>query len=377
MGYSHNLLAHRAAGVLLRQLQTGSAAWATPRLTSATTYWHGMADWPRPDIACEDQATSSALAVEFKPPGQGKREYVTGLGQAVTYLRSFEYAAMVVPKRAGDGFDIAAYLRDLLSEDYAASLPLALFAYDRDPGNAGDLAALVHLRSRPGPAPSVPRAPGRKVFWAYWRDLSQHDAFSILNDLDAGRAQSFEKAYKRFWDTRMVRGKALTWEGRPRKRKRPAARSYKAERLNAFLSLRHIGVLNPTGVLTEDGLRLVRLGKIYEPDSVSFMRHLARLILEAGRHIELMFWVDEQQREIPARRKKRASDYYHSLDMGLQDAGIIPRAPRARPKASFLRDEQKLWNKLGLLAPAGRGRYFHSGLGLAFNWRAIVSVLGE
>jgi hypothetical protein len=376
MNFEHNLLAHAAGKLILRQLQGGAAPWATPRLTRTCGYWQGIADWPVPDIALQDTTTGATLAVEFKPPGQPKREYVTGLGQALTYLSSFEYSAIVLPSKSADGFEIASYLHQNLQEPCAVGLPVALFVYERNPGDETDLRPLLGLRERPGIPPPPPSNVGRKVFWAYWRDLSQYDLFTLLQAMDASDAANpYKYAYRRFWTKKMAVGLAQTWEGRHRKPRARNSPSYKSERLNAFLSTKHIGVVTSEGRLTEEGIALLRQGKVYGPSSVSFMNTLGRLVLDRGRHLDLILWVEEQQRGISRRRKRSAADFYHGLDLCLQSAGIIPRAPTRRPKPTFLRDEQKLWNKLGLLVPSGRGGYFHAGLGIAFNWRAIISIM--
>jgi len=153
MGVEHNFMAHKVSSLLLHQLRSGNAgAWATPRLSTKSTLWQGIADWPKPDIAFEDRTNNSSFAIEFKPPNQPKREYVIGLGQAITYLNDFEFSGLVVPKRTGDGFEISNYLFNILDRDLA-ELPLALFAYDRDPN---DLTILQPL--------SPPRIPGLPLF---------------------------------------------------------------------------------------------------------------------------------------------------------------------------------------------------------------------
>lgn len=76
MSYSHNLMAFEAGESLLGAVRSGNAPWSGGRLTSQTTHWPGVMDWPVPDRIFEDSA-GTTLAVEFKPPGQQKREYVT------------------------------------------------------------------------------------------------------------------------------------------------------------------------------------------------------------------------------------------------------------------------------------------------------------
>ncbi|MBM3302344.1 MAG: hypothetical protein FJY85_20625 [Deltaproteobacteria bacterium] len=325
----------------------------------------------------EDRTTKSSLAVEFKPPGQPKREYVTGLGQSLTYLRDFEFSALIVPEQTEDRFPIADYFKECLEEEYATQIPIGLFAYAKDPSNPGDLHALVPLRNRSKPLNRIPQGVGRSVFWSYWRDLSNHDLLFLLGELSRGRGKTFEDAYRRYWSRLMTKGRALTWERNPRKAKEPDAPSFSAERLNSFLSVRHIGLVDASGNITEDGLRLARFGDVYGADSAWFLNSLANRVLIHGRHLELIFWVDEQQRRLPLSPKRNAGDFYAALDRSLQQEGIIARVPDGSGKPTFLRDEQKLWNKLSLLVPSDRQSYFHSGVGLVFNWRNIISAVNR
>lgn len=372
MSVEHNFMAHEVSSLLLRQLRTGNAGgWASPKLSTKSTLWQGFADWPRPDIAFEDRTSNSSFAIEFKPPNQPKREYVTGLGQAITYLTDFEFSGLVVPKRARDGFDISSYLSGVLGRDLAG-LSVALFAYDRNPG---DLTVLRALKPRNSPPSRVPSGIGRKVFWGYWRDLSNFDLLELLRLADHMDGRPFEEIFGTFWVNFAAKGRALTWEGKRRKKKAKNARSLNAERLNALLAMRHCGLLSADERLTAAGHELLHVGKVYSPDSAAFLEMLAYHILTDGRHLDLIFWVDDQNRAIQARDRQDSDSYLAALDNALVGAGVIaPRAGRVA-KPHFIRDEPKLWNKLGLLARDGSTRYFHKNHGFAFDWRKIISVV--
>lgn len=370
MGVEHNFMVHKVSAILLHQLRSGNAAWAPSRLSTKSTLWQGIADWPRPDIAFEDGTNNSSFAIEFKPPNQPKREYVTGLGQAITYLRDFEFSGLVVPKRTADGFEISNYLYNILDRELSM-LSLALFEYDRD---INDLTVLRSLKPRVPPLPQVPSGIGRKVFWGYWRDLSHYDLFTLLRLSDEMDGQDFSKIFQSFWTTFATKGTALTWEGKNRKKKLPNSKSLRAERLNAQLTMRHSGLLSADGRLTASGHELLRVGKIYSPDSSAFMELLAYHILVDGHHLNLIFWVEEQNRAIEAFNKNDRSLYFAALDKALVESGVIAPRKHHTAKEHFVRDEPKLWNKLGILVRAGKGWYFHKGHGLLFDWRKIVSV---
>lgn len=374
MSFQHNFMAHEVSTLLLDQLRTGnSKAWATSKLTKKTTLWQGKAAWPRPDIAFEDRTKGSSFAIEFKPPNHSKREYVTGLGQAITYLDDFEFSGLVVPNLSADGFEIGSYLLKLLNRDLDA-LPIALFTYDLDPK---EIVVRRKLKPRKSPPSQIPKGVGGNVFWGYWRDLSRFDLYQLLLLTDSKhKGSSFDDVFRDFWKAFAVKGKAQTWEGLPRKRKKKNARSYASERLNARLAMDHAGMISSEGDLTGQGHELLRVGKIYGPDSAAFSEGIARQVLLEGGHLELIFWVEEQHRFLSEPDKQASYAYFEALDRALIQAGVIA-PPTGAAKAHFLRDEPKLWNKLGLLHRVTKNRYFHQGLGLAFDWRKIISVLGE
>jgi hypothetical protein len=251
MSYEHNFMAHRVSAQLLAELRSSAAPWAGGCLTSKSTLWQGVADWPRPDIAFQDRSNSASVAIEFKPPNQPKREYITGLGQALTYLNDFKYAGLILPNVANDGFPIAEYL----ANTHAALLSqtsLAILAYDKDPATLTILRALM---TRSGGPTSIPKGIGGKVFWGYWRDLSNHDLLTMLRLIDAG-VPNFNAAFTKFWIRYLVKGRAQTWEDNFRKKKQPTAYGKTGEGLNIQLAIRHAGWVDSLGRLTGGRTRI-------------------------------------------------------------------------------------------------------------------------
>jgi hypothetical protein len=127
--------------------------------------------------------------------------------------------------------------------------------------------------------------------------------------------------------------------------------------------------------MTDAAYELLRHGKVYSPKSLSFRSLLGRLILTTGRHLELIFWIEEKQRELPQEAKGRSRGFLTALDKELAKAGVIVKAPTGRAKATFIRDEPKLWNKLGLLMRRRNQSYFFPGEGFRFDWRACVDMV--
>lgn len=371
MSLLHNRMAHECGKSLLASLRGSTADWIDrTKFTQHSTFWQGMADWPQPDQAFQDAGTNATVAIEFKPPGHSKTEYVRGLGQAVTYLGGFESALLVLPDRAGDGFRIGKYIAELVQREVAGGLSLGVLTYASDPSQLSTLIS-VPLRRSATPAATASQ---RRVFWAYWRDLSQFDLLDILRGID--RRQSFDRAFAWYWTKLRAKGKARTWENRRRSIGKGDAYR-KSEGINTKLSLRHCGLMNADGTLTEAALALIQTGKVYGPESRAFIERLSRSVLLDGRHLELIFWIEEVQASLPASALTEAKKYYKAIDGELLARGILAAPPSGTAKPSFFRDEPKLWNKLGLLRRFGAKRYFCPGRGLVFDWRAIVSVVGE
>jgi hypothetical protein len=365
-------MSHIATSALLAGIRSGRAKTKrvfAARLTPTTTFWQGVADWPRPDNAFQDSSTGASLAIEFKPPGHDKGEYVRGLGQAMTYLDKFEMSALVLPKKANDGYEISSYLTNLLESKAVECLPVAVLEYQHNPSQ---LEPRRYCKKRIGAPPPIPER-DKRVFWAYWRDISQYEIFDLLREIDRTE-KAFDKAFDRLWIKKRSKGKALNWEGTKRKPSTSGA-FQRSDRTNSRLAMHHIGLINSNGLLTNSGYELLYHGKIYGPESMSYLMNLGNLILTNGRHLELILWIEEKQRTIKACRKRVAKEFLMALDRELEEAGIIAKAPTGRAKATFIRDEPKLWNKLGLLERSSSGSYFFEREGYRFNWKTCIELI--
>ncbi len=372
MNYEHNVMAFDAGAALLAQLRSGQAAWTGGHLSAAVNHWPGMVDWPIPDKIFEDDAHAT-LAVEFKPPGHSKREYVTGLGQCLTYLRNFRFCALVLPEKSVDGYPVAEYLASVLNEDCARTLPIALLSYSQSPGT---LTPVIALRPRIGRLPEFTET-RRLTFWAYVRDASPADVFDILAKMDSDNC-NFTQGYSAFWNSKRATGLSLTLDGKRRQAKAHRFSERQAgdvaERTNVNLLMRHTGLIDSEGRSTEWGYHLLRHGKVYTPASQSFVQRFGNRLLTVGKHLDLILWTDRHQRRMPAHEKQNHEQFKHALDEGLVRDGYIRAAPKNAAKPTYIRDEPKYWNALGLMETAANS-YFHPGAGYVFNWRAILSMV--
>ena len=108
---THDVLAYSVATELVRRVRAGRLPWDS--IFSAGAYLTASRTWPVPDFVLVDPDRQVTAAAEFKPPKQTKREYLTGLGQALAYGRDFNYGLLVLPTIADDGYPIAEHVRSL------------------------------------------------------------------------------------------------------------------------------------------------------------------------------------------------------------------------------------------------------------------------
>ena len=128
------------------------------------------------------------------------------------------------------------------------------------------------------------------------------------------------------------------------------------------------------GRLTEAGLTVLQLGKIYRPESAAFIDELARRVLVEGRHLELILWVLKLRSGLQPIDLKTHEHFCRALDRQLVAEGIIPW-PKGTKKPTYIRDEPKLWNKLRLSRKPPGKVYFFKGEGFEFDWRRISALL--
>lgn len=74
-----------------------------------------------------------------------------------------------------------------------------------------------------------------------------------------------------------------------------------------------------------------------------------------------------------------SKEHAQALEEYLSENGCIgkrkPTAVTTGAKNSYMRDEMKLWNKLGFLYANGKASYFFPDEGYKFNWERITEVL--
>ncbi len=377
MEVNHDELATKVGNLMLEKIRSQDPAWR--QVFSSTIHRIGDWEWPRPDYVCQDNVLNATYALEFKPPGQPKREYLTGLGQSLSYLQRHDYAGLIIPENAIDNFKICDFINTTLSSDEFLDICLSLISYDANLINSSPERAIRLVKSIEAKRATtvLHKVKATQTFWSWWRDISNFEIFLLLDLSDYFRKEPGDiyssKIFDKFWDL-MNQGKTFTWEGTPRSK---SGTSKKSEKQNYKIPLFHLDLWSQSeGRLTFKGYRLLTIGKIYRPDSSEFLDYLTYLVLVDGKHLELINEVQGFRRrgKIPSASK----DFLFKFEQYLDSKGFIgPRKPGRRTtgmKPSYIRDEPKLWNKLKLLESDGRN-YFIPGRGYSFNWNRITYIL--
>jgi len=138
MGANHDLLADKAGRAIINKITTRETNWG--QVFSSNIKKAGDFGWPRPDYVCYDYDLNQSVAFEFKPPNHSKREYLTGLGQTLSYLQKHHYSGLILPTIV-EGINLAEQISSILSLDVFAKHHIAVIGYDErtleaDPNNS-------------------------------------------------------------------------------------------------------------------------------------------------------------------------------------------------------------------------------------------------
>ncbi|MGA7732233.1 MAG: hypothetical protein WCD37_13300 [Chloroflexia bacterium] len=383
---THDVLAYAIAREVLSQIHGGLPEWA---LLSTTSYATSSRDWPVPDFVIFDRANRQTVAGEFKPPNQDKREYLTGLGQAIAYTRDFNHSLLVIPEVANDGYHIADHVNEVLAQAVMDPVPLGLLSYDPAiiSSTIAPFRLLRPLGTRIGAF--AQRATVSDSFWAKWRDISPDELGRFLQYLyDEGRVVGGvgtirDRAFNRLWND-IQAGTTLHWGGERRNTANtPANKVAWGKNYRNFVD--HIGWCLADGRLTPEGLQAMHIAHLYGANSRPFLDNLALAVLLGGKHLVLINTINEYQDNRTRTRGAFPSEqvWLDEVEDYLEAVGYLKRNPGRHAAAvrlsarQFLKSEKTLWKNLELFVPRGAvgGRAYHPGRGLIFNWARITSLL--
>jgi hypothetical protein len=361
---SHDEMAFAVARVIRDRVIQGVQPWSN--LYKSTIIISSSSEWPEPDFVFDDQEKLT-YAFEFKPPNQVRREYVLGVGQALTYLNHFSHSTLVMPTMA-ENFEIAKYISDLIKN---ASLRIGLIAYE--PDDLESLQILVPYPREPV-GPLERSASVGKVFWAFWMDQSIHEFYLMMRGSYEHRKDEGdikEVVFKEVFD-KMLKGETYANVGKLRELRKTI--KFSSWFLNYKLPFLHCGLWSSDGKLTLVGNRILTIGDTYGWDSTEFRNALAKAYLTYGKHLLLMKYIWNIQIEAINKGVEHTTtkEYLDFLADELMKLGFgrAHRGVRRNIQAMM-----SLWGGgFNLLKKRGNSYYFPN-FGLVFDWGRITSIL--
>ena len=384
MSDTHDQGAINASSVILNKIRSEDGEFK--QIFTNRFHRSGFTGWPKADAIFKDYFGEEEVTIgfEYKPPLQEKREYMTGVGQAVSYLHHNDYAGLILPKISKDNYPISDFIVELFnSRDELKNLPICIFDYDtRSQITQENLFLRKKIEKKNDYKIEKKEDKGKvKVFWAWWRDLSNYEIYDILSLCREYKDKNTDIYTDYVWPTfknKLESGKALTWEGEPRNKTSIPP----GEKQNYKIPFFQLGLIDQdTGHLTQFGFRLLNLCDQNGADSKVFMQALGSHILKVGKHMQLIDLLYFFQEDIIKKGEKFKSERHKELfDNYLVDIGQVPPWEDRKPgrkttggKQYYIRDEFKLWNKLGFIIGNER-TYFREDYGLQFNWPNIREI---
>ena len=412
MSINHHLLAKITTDSILKKFKEDD--WKCCG-NIGTDFYRTSVDpsFPSPDAAFYDDGNKIMVSFEFKPPTETKRGILTGLGQSVAYLNSSNISYLIIPKKLED-YDLQGYMKNLFSNLVGDNLPIGLIAYDND--HPSKVSVIHNVNSLLKVKKFNPISSGR--FWAKHQDLPIPLLHLILHcyylkKIGQVKGDAFAHCWKNFLfksnslktlepiDVKDIRGeviktlarrknirfleknlnKAKTLSGEKQKEVKSKLKKdanadfvgdnyYNSLKKNYITFLKHVGLVDSTGNLTDYGVKLYHLGLMNGPNSKIFQDYFLKCVLITGHHLDLIFDIDGLCNEY--RGKMTTEEIKEKMNDDYEKGGLIKRNPNRMAGSSssvgFLKYEFILWRSL-YLTEKTKGTP-----DISFNWKKITEV---
>jgi len=255
------------------------------------------------------------VSFEVKTPYVYKHEYITGIGQAISYNSIFPLSYLVVPNYNMEGFEVLDFLKTIIEIN---NLSIGLFSYKMENPAEIDLvkqASIVRIKA--GHVKETVKAIKRS--YSYWRETKPEEVFEALRI-----SREVEQTSQTNNVLNIVMGKL--WKEVLSKR------FLKAKKISSFLLnyklfLIQNALLDATGHLTTIGRHTLSLGERFGKESETFKEIITYILLKYGGHYILLSKIYEEQRKMSKEhltswdnwvneieRKLKKQNYYISKD---------------------------------------------------------------
>ncbi len=350
--------------------------------------------FPRPDIVLLglSKEPMAQIAFEVKPPHAVKREYLTGLGQSISYLMTFPLVYIVLPDEVIDGLHIPSFINDIVKK---VDLNIGVISY-----NILKFTPKIIKRAKLQTQVDIERLEKRLTksnprSWLFWMDTNIKEVAKMLIKISDVENRNLQGKIQKIvlneiWDEVLILRYPNT--------QRPS--SFK---LNYKLFLDTLNLWTGEGKLTVLGNRLYEICKKYGVESREFKDALHYVILTEGGYLRMLVHIDRIQ-SINSYEKKGMATRLNSIIRNIrEDLQEFNEKDDVLP--IYQRKAENCWLKiLGVeLLKMGYGRsltqlneeltrrfgnYFQKqlqtdfylskfirGKGYAFNWEKIIDLI--
>ncbi len=275
MGLLHDKITDEIASFFIKNKKFGNRYRATtlPIFPKPDLILLGLSKIPMPQIA-----------FEVKPPHAVKREYLTGLGQSVSYLLKFPLVYIILPDEVIDGLNIPDFIKNIVEK---SDLKIGVISYNISNYSPkivkkAILQKEIDIKSLEKEITSL-----RPRSWLFWMDTSLNEAAEMLKKIAEVENRNINGNIKdivlnEIWDELLrIRYPNTT---------RPA--SFK---LNYKLFLDTLNLWTGDGKLTVLGNRLYEICKKYGNRSNEFKDAIDYVILTEGGYLKMLVLIEKIQ----------------------------------------------------------------------------------
>ena len=408
--YHHRSADHIAKHVL-QKWRAGQ--WLNNYISPAVTLAQSPADFPSPDSDFQDFSKKTRISFEFKPYTETKRGMMTGLGQAIAYLRKANASYLVSPSRIDD-FDMEDFLRSTFETFIKGKLPVGLIIYDgEDLSNirlSCDIEEELEVQRRELQLTDEP-------YWCWWRDTPPDLILKLGLSAQKTTTQidRSKEVWDHFWDnyyaipnTRTslnnvesnvfnfdLRTKMIPFESLKRKLRQDielnktniydalevlkikgwgkgyTENNYQNYKKNFTITMDHVNFWDENKELTPLGQKFVDRNKLHIENLVD---EFAQIMLVEGKHENLIIDIENVSKDLNEITDQ--NQYLQDIHDHLDKLGYIAKNPNRATSGTrkFLQAEKQLWGHFSILKKNGN-TYFHPGVGFVFDHQRINQLV--